>query len=226
MLDAAQYGMLVDMCTHDASDPPRPTVHLLETIRKSGRAQRNLDLEHHIHWSRHLLVYIGNITGAQLLIGASAVTYNPHFQHFVSPNSIDQQLGASDHWPLTPALLLLDSFPPPSRPALLLQAAEHEPGVWVLQRAPDGDSHSDSRELQWARTVMLVEVTVELPNKSMVIHKDNCWEEAQWDTYPAPFKTQQWFVPGQLASQHSATSCAATFRQTLRRWDRRSSAPI
>jgi ribonuclease HI len=216
MLDAAQYGMLVDMCTHDASDTPGPTVHLLETIRQSSRAQRNLDLEHYIHWSRHLLVYIGNITGAQLLIGASAVTYNPHFQQFVSPNSIDQQLGASDHWPLTPALLLLDSFPPSSRPALILQAAEHEPGVWVLRRAPDGDSRSDSCGLQGAHAVMLVE----LPNKSMVIHKDNCWEEAQWDTYPAPFKTQLWFVPGQLASQHRATSCAATFRQTLRRWDR------
>ena len=60
---------------------------------------------------------------------------------------------------------------------------------------------------------------VELPNKSMVIHKDNCWEEAQWDTYPAPFKTQLWFVPGQLASQHRATSCVATFRQTLSLWD-------
>ena len=88
-----------------------------------------VDLEHYIHWSRHLLVYIGNITGAQLLIGASAVTYNPHFQHFVSPNSIDQRLGASVQWPLTPALLLLDSFPPTSRPALILQAAKHAPGV-------------------------------------------------------------------------------------------------
>jgi hypothetical protein len=57
------------------SDPPGPTVDLWETIRQSSRAQRNLDLEHYIHWSRHLLVYIGNITGAQLLIGASAVTY-------------------------------------------------------------------------------------------------------------------------------------------------------
>ncbi len=66
----------------------------------------------------------------------------------------------------------------------------------------NGDSHSDSRELQWVHTVMLVE----LPNKSMVIHKDNCWEEVQWDTYPAQFKTQLWFVPGQLASQHSPTS--------------------
>jgi hypothetical protein len=49
MLDAAQNGMLVDMCTHGASDPPRPAVHLLETIRKSCCAQRNLDLEHYIH---------------------------------------------------------------------------------------------------------------------------------------------------------------------------------
>ncbi len=157
-------------------------MHLLETIRRSCLAQCNLVLEHYIHWSLHLLVYIGNITGAQLLIGASAVTYNPHFQHFVSPNSIDQQQGSSDHWLLTPALLLLDLFSPSSSPALILQAAEHEPGVWVLQQAPDGDSHSDSRELQFVHSVMLVE----LSNKSMVIHKDNCWEEEQWDGHPWP----------------------------------------
>ncbi len=97
-----------------------------------------------------------------------------------------------------------------------MQAAEHESGVWILRRAPDGDFYSDLRELQRARTVMLVE----LPNKSMVLHKDNCSEEEQWDTYPAPFKTQLWFIPGQLASQHRVTSCAATFRQTLLRWER------
>jgi hypothetical protein len=61
---------------------------------------------------------------------------------------------------------------------------------------------------------------VELPNKSMGIHKDICWEEEQWDTYQAQLKTQLWFIPGQLASQYSALSCIATFSQTLRRWDR------
>ena len=216
MLDAAHYGMLVDMGTHDASDPPSPTVHLLETIRKSSRAQRDLDLEHYIHWSRHLLVYIGNITGAQLLIGASAVTYNPHFQHFVSPNSIDQRLGASVQWPLTPALLLLDSFPPTSRPALIMQAAEHAPGVWVLRRAHDEELHSDVLELQRVRAALLVE----LPTKSLVIHRDSCWIEAQWDTYPAPFKTQLWFVPGHSETQHHVTSCVAILRSTIRRWER------
>ncbi len=46
MLDAAQNGMLVVICTHDASDPQGPSVHLLETILKSGSSQRNLNLEH------------------------------------------------------------------------------------------------------------------------------------------------------------------------------------
>jgi hypothetical protein len=141
------------------------------------------------------------------------MTYNPHFHHFFSPNIIDQQLGASDQWPLTPALLLLDSFPPSSRPAILLQAAEHAPGVWILRRAQDGDLQYDLAELQRVRAVMLLE----LPSKSIIIHKDNCWEEAHWDTYPAPFKTQLWFISGQLASQHRVTFCAVHFRQNLRR---------
>ncbi len=47
MLDAVQYGMLVDMHMHDEQDPA--IVHLSETIKKSSQAPLNLDLEHYIH---------------------------------------------------------------------------------------------------------------------------------------------------------------------------------
>ncbi len=53
------------------------------------------------------------------------MTYNPHFPYFVSPNVVDQTLGASSQWPGTPGLLLLDSFPPSSRPALLTQKRQN-----------------------------------------------------------------------------------------------------
>jgi ribonuclease HI len=214
ILDAAQYGMIIAMHTPD--EPGSPSVQLLETIWKSSRAQRQLDLEHYIHWSRHLLAYLGNLTGAQLLVGASAVTYNPHFQYFVSPNVLDQKLGASDQWPQTPALLLLDSFPPSSRSALLAHAAGHAPGVWILRSAKNRDLRSDLVELQRVRAVMLVE----LPNTSKIVHKDSCWEEAHWDSYPMSFKAQLWFTSGQLALQHRADSCAANLRQDLHRWER------
>ncbi len=40
------------------------------------------DLEYHVHWSCHhdLLAGIRQATGAEALIGASAVTYNPHLR--------------------------------------------------------------------------------------------------------------------------------------------------
>ena len=76
------------------------------------------DLEYYVHWSRHLLASIQQATGAEALIGASAVTYNPHFTSFLSPFVCDQSLGALSTWPDVPVLLILDSFPP-SRRALL-----------------------------------------------------------------------------------------------------------
>jgi hypothetical protein len=137
--------------------PSSRTVQLLESIRESSRAQRYLDLEHYMHWNRHLLAYIGNVTGARLLISTSTMQYNLHFPYFISPNVVDQKSGASDPWPVTPALLLLNSFPPSPRPALLTQAAEHAPGVWILRSAKDKDLTSDLPELQRVRAVKLVD---------------------------------------------------------------------
>ena len=59
---------------------------------------------------------------------------------------------------------------------------------------------------------------VELPSESRIVHKDSCWEEAHWDTYPIPFKAQLWFISGLLSLQRKAESCAAKFRLDLHRW--------
>ena len=40
------------------------------------------------------------------------------------------------------------------------------------------------------------QLCVELPGKSRGVHKDGCWEEAQWDTFTAHFKTQLWRTSG------------------------------
>jgi hypothetical protein len=129
-MDAAQNCLLTDL--HSLAGQSSPSLQLLQLISASSRAQQQSDLEHHVHWS--LLAYISNVTGAQLLVGASAMNYNQHFQFFVSPNTVDQQLGASVTWPSVPALLLLDSFTPSARSTLLHQAATHAPGLWILRK--------------------------------------------------------------------------------------------
>ncbi len=46
----------------------------------------------------------------------------------------DECLGAVKEWPQVPALLVIDSFAPDVRGAVLEQAVAHRPGVWVLRQ--------------------------------------------------------------------------------------------
>jgi len=85
-----------------------------------------------VHWSGHLLASIHEITGVRSLIGASAVTHNPHFLFFFSPNVEVRQLGAIIDLPPEPVLLVLNAFKPSLRQQLLQQASRHSPGAWVL----------------------------------------------------------------------------------------------
>ncbi len=77
-LDAAQYHMLLASCD-DQDAHTVPTELTLARISDSCRAQKDADLVSFVHWSRHLVASIRKITRSELLIGASAVTYNPHF---------------------------------------------------------------------------------------------------------------------------------------------------
>jgi hypothetical protein len=65
------------------------------------------------------------------------------------------------------------------------------------------------------------QLCIELPGKSRVVHKDGCWEEAQWDTFPAHFKTQLWHTPGSPTLKHRMATSASKLRQHLNRWESR-----
>ena len=174
-LDAAHYSMLLATCCAQ-EEQQTPTEQCLVQLSGSSRAQQDADRLHYVHWSRHLLARIRQITGVELLIGASAVTFNPHFLHFVSPYQPDVHLGAIADWPNVPALLVLDSFAPLLRRQVLTQATAHPSEVWVLWRHKNNPDDPSLAILS-----STAKLYAELPKKSMVLHRKECWETAAWD---------------------------------------------
>jgi hypothetical protein len=188
-LDAAQYGMLINLQSQLGTDgPSEVTLHQLTV---TCLAQRQADLQHHVQWSRHLLARLQRSTGAALLIGASAVTYNPHFRYFSSPVPGDSEFGAVQVWPPEPALLLLDSFAPESRQLVLQSAASlsHEAEIWILRQ--DHKNESALRDLNVLRGLGCTLCAL-IPARSRVLHGDGCWVEAKWDVIPSGSVTQLW----------------------------------
>ncbi len=59
-MDAAQNGILTDL--HSQEDQLSPSIQLLQLISASSRVQQQSDLEHRVHWSRHLLAHIRKVT--------------------------------------------------------------------------------------------------------------------------------------------------------------------
>ena len=209
-MDAAQYGMLLAACvgreTHCV-----PSTHFLENVCKSCRAQQDADQSHCVPWSRHLLARIQKITGAELLIGASAVNYNPHFLHFSSPHPIDEFLGSVCEWPQLPALLILDSFAPPLRRQILEKAADHRQEMWVLRRHVNGLEEQNLTTLR-----QVAQLYAELPKKSMVLHRDGYWESAAWDVDSSRFTSQLWKLNIRSAEmQQDPTLCPEVVQQHL-----------
>ena len=194
MIDAAQYGMLAIMWTGLGTSIP--SSQFLQQLCKSCRLQLDSDSSHGVSWSRHLLTNIQQATGASLLIGASAVTYNPHFLHYASPFPDDTTLGAVPEWPMVPAVLLLDSFAPSLRAQLLQKAALHQPGVWVLRQHKGKHGPSDLTCLQHHGATLIAE----LPKNSEVLHETRCWAEAAWDVRPSRHVTQLWHLSSPSAS--------------------------
>ena len=146
-------------------------------------------MRHCVPWSRHLLASIRQITGSELVIGASAVTYNPHFAYFYSPFPSDTLIGSVSGWPQAPALLILDSFDPLMRPRLLDQAAHHRPGIWIL-RMHTGHLDDSDLAILWK----IARVYAELPKKSRVLHTKGYWETASWDVKQSSHLSQLWRV--------------------------------
>ena len=184
-LDAAHYKMLCNLCDQ-AAVPSEP---FLAAVRSSCLAQQRADLEYHVPWSRHLLTCLRNILKVDILVGARAVVFNPHFQYFFSPDVKDSALGAVQSLPAGSALLLLHSFSPKERPRLLLQASQHGGAVWVLRQDQQSDAAlSDVQILRRFRSRLVAL----LPSKSMVVHRPSCWQDALWDSEPARFASQIW----------------------------------
>jgi hypothetical protein len=142
-IDAAQYWMLINLQSRLGNDGPSEVI--LHQLTVTCLAQRHADLQYHVQWSRHLLACLQRSTGAALLIGASAVTHNPHFRYFFSPVPGDSEFGAVQELPPEPALLLLDSFAPESRQTVLQSAASHEAEIWILRQ--DHKNESALRDL-------------------------------------------------------------------------------
>jgi hypothetical protein len=161
-------------------------------------AQRLADGLWHVPWSRHLLACLHRITGAELLIGASAVARHPHFQHYVSPLHGDQSLGAVLDWPDDEALLLLDSFEPGDRPARWHKVDAHKQSVLILLQARPGAEHTRAHSALRGRNARQCAV---LSAKSKVVHTDDCWSDAKWDAEQAGYEAQLWQAV--LAKNHT-----------------------
>jgi hypothetical protein len=142
----------------------------------------SLDLE---HWQRSLPTRgqgipvpqqqdcrkISKKCESELLIGASAVTYNPHFPFFSSPYILDVNLGAVAEWPQVPALLII--YASHFRRQLLEKAMAQDSVVWVLRQHQGNPDDPDLAVLN-----MTARVYAELPKKSMVTHHTECWGSA------------------------------------------------
>ena len=122
--------MLCNLCNQNVTLSGR----FLTAVQSSCLAQQMADLSYHVLWSRHLLSCLCCILGADLLVGAGAVVFNPHLQYFFSPDVLDSELGSIQSWPAGSALLLLNSFEPTQRAQILIQASNYLGVVWVLRQ--------------------------------------------------------------------------------------------
>ncbi len=109
---------------------------------------------------------------------------------FLSPNVEDRQLGAIIDWPPEPVLLILDAFKPSLRQKLLQQASRHSPGAWALLQHGDRQNDQDLAELKRLHA----QKHAELPKRSMVLHRESCWQTASWDVFPNSNTTQLWKI--------------------------------
>ncbi len=86
-LDDAQYGMLWARYRDrqygtGRTSPTVPTERFLRSLKLACRAQRRADADYAVPWNRHFITCLQQLTKANLLVGTSAVTYNPHFEFF------------------------------------------------------------------------------------------------------------------------------------------------
>jgi hypothetical protein len=105
-LDAALLGLLCSQQQNGIS------CAFLEELQRCCRRQLLADRLHAVPWSRHFLACLQRITRSEVLVGARAVIWNPHFIQFSSPDQSDASLGSFDLTQLSDCphscLMLLD----------------------------------------------------------------------------------------------------------------------
>ena len=225
-LDDALYGMLWALYRDrqygtDRSSMTVPTERFLRSLKVLFLAQRRADADYAVPWNRHFITCLQQLTKAHLLVGPSAVTYNPHFEFFASPHPRNEDFGAVREWPPERALVLLDSIEPGLRQAWLQRAAQHSHPVWILRlHHPSTAAPVDLRTLAHlqARCVTLV------PGKSTLLHKRGFWQTAEWDEETTEHAAQVWIVGGHVdvdqgRAQLADLSLAALGDWTGRRYD-------
>ena len=154
----------------------------------------NNDMDYYVPWYRHLLIVtcLQYFLGGNCLVGARAVTFNPHFPYFHPRDSSDSDLGSSLRWPAESALLLLDSLMPSLREAIIQQVYYHTHEVWIIiQDQPSHQSAADMELIRGKRTRLVAVI----PANSLVLHSSSCWSDAKWDETPSKYATQIWNLP-------------------------------
>ncbi len=184
-------------------------------------AQLRADADYAVPWNRHVITCLQKLTKANLLVGTSAVTYNPHFEFFASPDPRHEDFGAVQNWPPEKALLLLDSIEPGIHQEWFGRAAQHSHPVLILRlHHPSMAALVDLRSLAnlQARCVALV------PGKCTLLHKQGFWQSAKWDEEKTEHAARVWKLGGQLvadrdSAHHMDLSLAALGNWTGRQYD-------
>ena len=149
-----------------------PTDLFLRVVLLSCMRQRTADVDYYLPWNHYLLTCLRYVLEAACLVGERAVTFNPRFPYFLSPDSSDSVLGSLLCWSSESALLLLDSFMPLLREATIQQACEQTHEVWILRQ--DRPPHYAAADLQLIRGKFARLVAV-IPLISLVLHSPSCW---------------------------------------------------
>jgi ribonuclease HI len=224
-LDAAQYGMLLaldrDRCSgRGVGNLLAPTESFLLSLKLVCKTQRRVDSEYVVPWNRHFITCVQQLTDTHLLLGVSAVTYNPHFEFFASPHSRNEDLGAVQAWPEVRALLLLDSIEPELRQEWLHKAAEHTHRVWILRsHKPSMAASADLRTLSQLKAQCIAL----LPAGCFLLHNAGFWQNAEWDSRTSEHAAQLWLleesVPGCIKAPKIGLSLEALGDWSGRRYD-------
>jgi len=211
-LCSAQFGMLVCLC-HELETIPGEAFQ--QALHSSYRSQLVADSLGYIHWNRNFLARIQGVTGATLLTGVRAVTFNPHFDHFSSMDQNEWTLGAKRVWTDESALILLDSILPKERPCVLQLALTHSREVWILRLDKQSEFFANDTSLL---TKCGAKLAASIPQDNLLHHTQDCWCSARWDAISSAHGAQLWSLCADGRGMPSLTQRIENLSRMLGAW--------